>query len=91
VPPQNVVEPLKKQFAASRIFQDADRRVEAPGVELPFALARKYPRAGAEWGWFWVFPAPGLSIDPRSGIVRRHHLHPTLLQRAVVPRRGGNE
>ena len=81
--PQNVVEPLKKQFARSRILHEADRRADAPGVGLPYALGRKYPRAGAEWGWFWVFPAPGLSTDPRSGIVRRHHLHPTLLQRAV--------
>ena len=81
--PQNAFEPLKKQFAASRILHEADRRADAPGVELPYALGRKYPRAGSEWGWFWVFPAPGLSTDPRSGIVRRHHLHPTLLQRAV--------
>jgi len=81
--PQNAVEPLKKQFAASRILHEADRRADKPGVELPYALGRKYPKAGAEWSWFWVFPAPGLSTDPRSGIVRRHHLHPTLLQRAV--------
>ena len=52
-------------------------------MELPGALARKYPAAGSEWGWFWVIPGPGLSTDPRSGVVRRHHIHPTLLQRAV--------
>jgi integron integrase len=81
--PKNAVEPLRKQFAMSRVLHEADRRLAIPGVELPWALERKYPAAGSEWGWFWVFPAPGLSADPRSGVVRRHHIHPTLLQRAV--------
>ncbi len=52
-------------------------------VYLPFALARKYPRAGREWGWQYVFPAAQRSIDPRSGLVRRHHLDEQTLQRAV--------
>jgi integron integrase len=50
---------------------------------LPDALARKYPAAGREWGWQWVFPADQRSRDPRSGAVRRHHLHDTGIQRAV--------
>ena len=81
--PENAVDSLKKQFAASRALHEEDRRRSVPGVELPGALDRKYPSAASEWGWFWVFPAPGLSTDPRSGVVRRHHVHPTLLQRAV--------
>ena len=81
--PQNAVEPLKKQFAAGLVLQECERRSRISGVELPEALGRKYPGAGAAWGWFRVFPAPGLSTDPRSGVVRRHHVHPTLLQRAV--------
>ena len=52
-------------------------------VYLPFALARKYPRAGREWGWHYVFPAAQRSVDPRSGLVRRHHLDEQTLQRAV--------
>jgi integrase len=52
-------------------------------VELPRALAGKYPRAGEWWGWFWVFRAPGPSRDPRSGIGRHHHLHEESLQRAM--------
>jgi integrase len=44
-------------------------------VQLPYALARKYPRAAGEWGWQFVFPAPQQSRDPRTGEVRRHHLH----------------
>jgi integron integrase len=52
-------------------------------VDLPFALARKYPNAEKEWKWQYVFPAPKRSRDPRSGIVRRHHLDPSSLQKAV--------
>lgn len=52
-------------------------------VELPFALARKYPKAGQEWGWQYVFPAAGFSTDPRSGAVRRHHLDEKQIQRHV--------
>jgi len=52
-------------------------------VELPEALARKYPNAGREWGWQWVFPATRFYLDRSSGQRRRHHLHETVLQRAV--------
>ena len=52
-------------------------------VYLPDALQRKYPNAARAWGWQWVFPAPHLSVDPRSGERRRHHLHESVLQRAV--------
>jgi site-specific recombinase XerD len=54
-----------------------------PGVQMPEALARKYPSAPKAWGWFWVFPARELSTDPRSGIERRHHTHEQALQRAI--------
>ena len=50
---------------------------------LPFALERKYPNASREWAWQYVFPAPRRSIDPRSGIERRHHVGEQSLQRAV--------
>ncbi len=52
-------------------------------VELPFALARKYPNAQFEWGWQYVFPAQRPSRDPRSGAFRRHHLHPSVIQNSV--------
>ena len=52
-------------------------------VFLPFALARKYPNASKEWIWQYVFPATKLSQDPRSGVVRRHHLHESTVQKAV--------
>jgi len=52
-------------------------------VELPYALARKYPKAAWEWGWQYVFPAAGFSTDPRTGRVGRHHIYETSIQRAV--------
>ena len=61
----------------------SDRSKNTQGVALPGALEKKYPNAGKEWGWQWVFPASGLSADPRSGVVRRHHIHPSYLQRQV--------
>lgn len=51
-------------------------------VYLPYALARKYPNAQTEWGWQYVFPAAGISKDPRSGSVRRHHLGSRSVQKA---------
>lgn len=53
------------------------------GVDLPDALTRKYPRAELDWGWQYIFPAMRPSRDPRDGTLRRHHLHPTSMQRAV--------
>lgn len=51
-------------------------------VYLPYALAKKYPKAPTDWAWQYVFPAAGLSVDQRSGAVRRHHLDEKRLQRA---------
>jgi integron integrase len=61
-----------------------DRRDKKPGVPLPEALERKYPNAGLEWGWFWLFPSPRLSINPRTERVYRHHLYPSTLQKQVT-------
>ena len=58
-------------------------RAGVGGVELPLALSRKYPRAPFEWAWQWVFPATRFYRDPECGVCRRHHLHETVLQRAV--------
>jgi integron integrase len=63
-------------------------------VYLPDALARKYPNADREWGWQYVFPAAARSRDPRSGVIRRHHLDESVIQRAVkeaVRRSGVNK
>jgi hypothetical protein len=61
-----------------------DAAQQRGGVELPHALERKYPRAGSSWPWFWVFPQDHHSTDPRSGVVRRHHLYDQTFQRALV-------
>jgi site-specific recombinase XerD len=53
-------------------------------VYLPFALARKYPRAGRQWIWQYVFPSHRLSKDPRTGAIRRHHISESGLQKAVT-------
>ncbi len=53
-------------------------------VPLPHALARKLPGAATDWRWQWVFPAPRLSTDPRTGETGRHHLHPERIQRALA-------
>jgi len=66
-----------------REMHDADRAAGAPGVALPAALARKMPKAGERWEWFWMFPGENLSVDPDSGIRRRHHLHPETYARAL--------
>lgn len=81
--PQSLMTPLQLQLAAARELFDRDRAARRPGVFLPYALERKYPNAGSSWAWFWVFPAAGLSVDPRSGIERRHHAHEKGLQRAM--------
>lgn len=62
---------------------DHDLRQGAGWVELPWALARKYPNAGREWAWQWVFPATRFYVDRETGQRRRHHLHESVLQRAV--------
>lgn len=62
---------------------EADRNAELSPVYMPQALARKYPRAGVSWPWQWIFPSHRLSVDPRSGLTRRHHLAEDTLQRAV--------
>lgn len=81
--PLALVAALKEQVALARTFYDADRAQERPGVMLPDALERKYTKASLQWGWFWVFPSDHESTDPRSGIVRRHHMYEQTLQRAI--------
>ncbi len=81
--PNSLEEPIAQHLARVRDLFERDRRSGKPRVLLPYALGRKYPNAGLEWGWHWVFPAAQLSRDPRSGIVRRHHLTETGPQRAV--------
>ena len=70
----------------ARAQHERDLAHGAGWVELPGALSRKYPNAGAEWRWQWVFPATRIYVDRGTGERRRHHLHESVLQRAVKER-----
>ena len=72
---------LADHLKTVRRLHQRDLRTGHGDVYLPYALARKYPSAPKEWCWQFVFPAPNFSRDPRSGVVRRHHLHHRALQR----------
>lgn len=81
--PRSLAPALRLQMLAARAMWEADRQAQRGGVEVPHALDVKYPQVGKTWGWFWMFPAPKLSIDPRTGVQRRHHLFEERLQRAL--------
>ena len=81
--PDEVAPGLSRLLEEGRRTWDRDRRVGGGWVELPSALARKLPGAGREWPWQWVFAATRTYLDRESGQIRRHHLHETVLQKAV--------
>jgi len=74
---------LREHLAKVRALFEDDRRLGVADVYLPNALAKKYPNAPKEWIWQYVFPSGRLSVDPRSGKTRRHHVHENGLQKAV--------
>ena len=81
--PTAVKEPLRRHLEQSRKQYLSYLQHGFVGVALPYALERKYPSAGKEWGWQWVFPASKPCVDPRSGVKKRYHLHESVLQKAV--------
>jgi integron integrase len=81
--PSAVKEPLRRHLEQIRQDYDVDLKNGSAGVPLPNALARKYPNAAKDWGWYWVFPASKLYVDPHSGFKWRYHLHESVLQKAV--------
>jgi integron integrase len=81
--PDEIIQPLQRHLEAVRNTHAKDLQDGFGKVYLPHALARKYPNAAGEWGWQYVFPASKRSIDPRSGVERRHHLDESSLQKAV--------
>ena len=74
---------LRAHLRKSEALHQTDRKAGLAGVWMPDALDRKYPNAGRELAWFWVFPSGTLSTDPRAGIVRRHHMSDSVVQKAV--------
>jgi integron integrase len=89
--PENLVIPLRPQLARVKALHEADLSDAYGEVEMPHALDVKYPGAGSQWCWQFVFPSVGRSVDPRTGAIRRHHLFEQSIQRAVrdAARRAG--
>ena len=85
--PAKLFDSLQAQLRRANSFWARDRAAGRPGVFMPDALDRKYPRAGQSWAWHWVFPQSTLATDPRTGIERRHHVYETTFQRATRARR----
>ena len=81
--PDSLIAPLKNQLKYAKALHQKDLIEGHGSVKLPHALARKYPNADKEWMWQYVFPSHKLSADPRTGIIRRHHIHASSLQKAV--------
>ena len=74
---------LQNHLATVRAVHQQDLAQGCGEVYLPHALARKYASAGKEWGWQYVFPARALSVDPRTGLRRRHHVDPSVINKAI--------
>ena len=81
--PTSLVEPLRQQLQKAKRLHEQDLAMGYGAVEMPYALARKYPNAHSEWKWKFVFPSWKRSVDPRTQIVRRHHVYERSIQRAV--------
>src|SRR5690625_1614343 len=81
--PESLREALLATVERVKVVHEADLAAGFGEVWLPAALERKYPNAGWELGWQYLFPSPKLAADPRTGAVRRHHLDESVLQRAV--------
>ena len=80
---ESVAPVLREHLERVKLTHQEDLKAGFGRVYLPGALDRKYPRAAGEWGWQYVFPARSLSVDPRSGSMRRHHLDEATVHRAL--------
>jgi integron integrase len=81
--PNSLIKPLRAQLATAKQLHEQDLADGYGAVYLPYALERKYPHANKEWIWQFILPATQRSQDPRSGAIRRHHLHENTVQEAV--------
>ena len=80
----SVAAELQAHLESTRSLFNSDREKGVSGVFMPNALARKYPNAEISWGWQYAFPSKSLSVDPRSGMTRRHHLSESGLRKAIA-------
>ena len=81
--PASLIPSLEQHLAKVRLIHEQDLAQGYGEVYLPYALARKYPGAGREWGWQYVFPSRRRATDPRSDTVRRHHIDPSVINKAI--------
>ena len=81
--PRPLAEPLRHQLERVKVLHEQDLREGLGEAYLPYALGCKYPNAAKEWAWQYVFPSNKLSVDPRSGVARRHHTSADSVQREV--------
>ncbi len=81
--PESLKTELKKQLTRSQLIHKQDRSAGWGRVQLPYAIERKYPNASAEWQWQWVFPQQKRWNNPETGEEGRHHIDPSLVQKAV--------
>jgi integron integrase len=81
--PGRLVGRLREHVGRLRKLFTQDRKEGLPGVWMPEGLARKYPQAGASWQWQWLFPSRETSVDPVSGLRRRHHVNDVTFQNAI--------
>ncbi len=81
--PTALLAPLKIHLQRVKLLHEQDLAAGYGAVHLPYALDKKYPNAGREWAWQYIFPSANLSVDPRSDETRRHHLQDQAVQRAV--------
>jgi len=81
--PDSLQEPLQEHLKRVKLIHQQDLDGGYGRVYLPYALERKYPNANCDWRWQYVFPAPHLSTDPRTGVIRRHHLGERSVQKAI--------
>ena len=81
--PESLIARLQVQLSERRALHDVDLAKGMADVELPHALATKCPRAGREWAWQFIFAGRDYATCPRTGVIRRHHLHEVNVQRAM--------
>ena len=81
--PESLRDLIKYQIDRVAYLHELDQKNNVPGAFIPFSIEKKYPNAGGELGWYYIFPGKSLSKDPVSGIVRRHHVHESNIQRSV--------
>ena len=72
--PRSLAPALRVQMLAASAWWESNRQLQLAGTQVPDALAVKYPQLERTWGWYWIFPSPTLSVDPRSDVEWQHHL-----------------